>query len=103
MLITDVIGLMNALAIERATFCGLSMGGATAMGLAQEYAARLDRIIVCDSPCASSAASAQQWEERIVAARANGMDAMVEPTVSRWFPPETLQGDAIFLSKDLKK
>ena len=43
MLITDVIGLMNALAIERTTFCATSMGGATAMGLAQEYAARLNQ------------------------------------------------------------
>jgi 3-oxoadipate enol-lactonase len=98
-LLADVIGLMDALAIERATFCGLSMGGATALGLAQKHASRFDRIVVCDSPCASNAASAQQWEERIAAARAHGMDAMAEPTMSRWFPPETLRSGAPFLAK----
>jgi 3-oxoadipate enol-lactonase len=87
-LLADAIALFDALGIARAHFCGLSMGGATALGLAQLYPERIDRAIVCDSPAMSTPASAQQWEERINAARAGGMEAMVEPTVARWFPPE---------------
>jgi 3-oxoadipate enol-lactonase len=89
-LLADAIGLMDALGIEKASFAGLSMGGATALGLAERHADRLDRVIVCDSPCQSTAASTQQWEERIVVAQKQGMDALVEPTVGRWFPPEVL-------------
>src|SRR5919202_5628860 len=62
-LIADAVTLLEALDIERAHFCGLSMGGVTAMGLARRHPDRLDRVIVCDSPCASTPASAQQWEE----------------------------------------
>jgi 3-oxoadipate enol-lactonase len=90
LLMADAIALMDALSIARAHFAGLSMGGATALGLAQRHPDRFDRIIICDSPCASTPATAQQWEERIVMASEHGMPAMVNPTISRWFPPETV-------------
>jgi 3-oxoadipate enol-lactonase len=88
-LLADIIGLMDALEIGRAHFCGLSLGGATALGLAEQHPDRIDRAIVCDSPCASTSASTKQWEERIAVAKASGMDALVEPTLQRWFPPDT--------------
>jgi 3-oxoadipate enol-lactonase len=90
LLIDDVIALLDALSIRKLHFGGLSMGGVTAMGLAQRHPDRIDRVIICDSPCASTPATAQQWEERIVVAREKGMEALVEPTVGRWFPPEVL-------------
>jgi 3-oxoadipate enol-lactonase len=90
LLMADVIALLDALAIPRAHFAGLSMGGATALGLAQRHPDRFDRIIICDSPCASTPATAQQWEERIFVAQEKGIEALVEPTVARWFPPETV-------------
>lgn len=89
-LVADAVALMNALGIARAHFAGLSMGGATALALAELHPDRVDRVIVCDSPCMSTPASAQQWEERIVVAQTKGMEALVEPTVGRWFPPDNL-------------
>jgi 3-oxoadipate enol-lactonase len=87
-LLADVIALMDALEIGRAHFCGLSLGGATALGLAEQHPDRIDRAVVCDSPCMSTPASAKQWEERIALAKANGMAPLVEPTLQRWFPPD---------------
>jgi 3-oxoadipate enol-lactonase len=89
-LIADAVALMDALGIERANFCGLSMGGATALGLAQRHPDRVARAIVCDSGCASTPQSAQQWEERIAVAEKGGMEPLVEPTVTRWFPPDVV-------------
>jgi len=88
-LIADAVALMDALDIERAHFVGLSMGGATGLGLAELHPDRVDRVVVCDSPCMSTPQSAAQWEERIALAQADGMAALVEPTLARWFPPET--------------
>src|SRR6266545_4077636 len=65
LLIADALALMDALAIKRAHFGGLSMGGATALGLAQKHPDRLDRVIVCDSPCQSTPTSSQQWAARV--------------------------------------
>ena len=47
-LLADAIGLLDALSIEKAHFAGLSMGGATALGLAERHPERFDRIIVCE-------------------------------------------------------
>jgi len=89
-LLADALGLLDALSIRKAHFAGLSMGGATALGLAERHPDRFDRIIVCDSPCQSTPQSSQQWEERIAIAQKQGVAALVEPTVSRWVPPEIL-------------
>jgi len=99
LLIADAVALLDALGITKAHFGGLSMGGATALGFAQKHPHRLDRVIVCDTPCQSTPASAQQWNERIAIAEKEGMEALVEPTMARWFPPETLKADPPHLAK----
>jgi 3-oxoadipate enol-lactonase len=98
-LIADALALMDALDIGQANFCGLSMGGATALGLAERHPERIARAIVCDSGCASTPQSAQQWEERIVAAQQGGMEPLVEPTVARWFPPDIVAKNPPYLDQ----
>jgi 3-oxoadipate enol-lactonase len=88
LLVGDVIGLMDALAIPRANFVGLSMGGMTALFLAQRHRERFDRIVACDCGPNSTPASAQQWKERIDLAAAKGMEALADVTIPRWFPPD---------------
>ena len=92
-------GLLDALSIKKAHFAGLSMGGATALGLAERYSERFGRIIVCDLPCQSTPQSSQQWEERIAVAQKQGIEALVEPTIARWFPPETVAKNPPHLDK----
>jgi 3-oxoadipate enol-lactonase len=96
-LLADAIALFDALGIARAHFCGLSMGGATALGLAELHPDRVDRVVVCDSPAMSTPASAQQWEERIATAQKGGMEALVESTMARWFPPEIHAAKPLYL------
>jgi 3-oxoadipate enol-lactonase len=98
-LVADALALFDALDIERPHFCGLSMGGATALGLAELHPDRVDRIVVCDSPAMSTPATAQQWEERIAAAQNGGMESLVESTIARWFPPETHAANPAHLDK----
>jgi 3-oxoadipate enol-lactonase len=99
LLIADAVALMDALGVKRAHFGGLSMGGASALGLAQKHPDRLDKVIVCDSPCQSTELSAKQWNERIVIAEKQGMEPLVEPTVGRWFPPDILKANPPYLDK----
>jgi 3-oxoadipate enol-lactonase len=98
-LLADAMGLLDALSIRRAHFAGLSMGGATALGLAERHADRFDRIVVCDSPCQSTPQSSQQWEERIAIAQKQGIEPLVDITVSRWFPAETVAKNPPHLDK----
>jgi 3-oxoadipate enol-lactonase len=92
-LIADVIGLMDAIGIERAHWCGVSMGCATGMGLVQKHPERFDRMVLCDNPGRSSPETHKQWEERIAIAQSGGMPALLDSTMQRWFPPETLQAN----------
>jgi 3-oxoadipate enol-lactonase len=99
LLVADIIALLDMLGIKRAHFCGLSMGGMTALFLAQRHPERFDRIIACDCGPASTPASAQQWKERIEIAAKDGIEALVEPTVNRWFPPDFVAAKPPVLDK----
>jgi 3-oxoadipate enol-lactonase len=99
LLVGDIMALLDMLGIRRAHFCGLSMGGMTALFLAQRHADRFDRIIACDCGPASTPASAQQWKERIEIAAKDGIEALVEPTIGRWFPPDFVAAKPPVLDK----
>jgi 3-oxoadipate enol-lactonase len=92
-LCADVIALMDALGIERAHWCGVSMGCATGMGLVQKHPERFDRMVLCDNPGRSTPETQRQWEERIAVAQKDGMAALLDSTMQRWFPPETLKAN----------
>ena len=98
-LLADALALMDALAIEKANFAGLSMGGATALGLAERHPGRLERIVIADSPSQSTPQSSQQWEERIAVAQKQRIEALVESTIARWFPAETVAQNPPHLDK----
>ena len=55
---------------------------------------------MCDSGCASTPQSAQQWEERVAVAQKSGMEPLVEATARRWFPPEFIESNPAIFQKD---
>jgi len=87
-LVEDAAALLDAFGIARARFIGISLGAATAFGIAARLPERITRIVACDGPASSPPNSAAAWQERIDLAAAKGMQGLVEPTVNRWFPPE---------------
>lgn len=81
----DVLALWDALGIERSHFCGLSIGGLTGQWLALNAAARLQRLVLCST--AARIGSAESWAQRIEQVQAQGLTALAEGTVQRWFTP----------------
>lgn len=79
----DVLRLLDHLGLERAHFCGLSMGGLTGLWLGRFRPARLRRLIVCNS--AARVGSAASWAERIAKVQGEGMAALADTVVPRWF------------------
>jgi len=84
----DVVTLLDHLAIERAHFCGLSLGGMTGMWLATHAPTRVSRLALCNT--AAHMAPADLWNGRIDQVRAGGMEAIVESVLARWFTPAFL-------------
>lgn len=92
----DVIRLLDKLGVERAHFAGLSMGGMVGMALAISDPRRLFSLIVCDARGDAPQAYRVSWDDRIRTVREGGVEAVVEPTLSRWFTDAFLQdADAV--------
>jgi 3-oxoadipate enol-lactonase len=79
----DVAGLLDATGIERAHFCGLSMGGVTGMWLGVYAPERIQRLVLCNT--AAKIGSAEMWNARIETVRTNGLAAVAETQAQRWF------------------
>jgi 3-oxoadipate enol-lactonase len=81
----DVIELLDELEIERACFCGISVGGAIGLWLGANAADRLDRLVVaCTAPRFGDPAG---WLERARTVREHGLPAISQTVVDRWFTP----------------
>lgn len=79
----DVIRILDALDIQRATICGLSLGGLTAQWLGVHHADRFNGIILANT--AANFPPASMWHDRAKAVRESGMSPLVAPTLDRWF------------------
>ncbi|MGE0315326.1 MAG: 3-oxoadipate enol-lactonase [Lautropia sp.] len=81
----DALAILDGLDIERAHVCGLSMGGMVAMALLRIAPRRIRRAVLSNT--AAYMGPRSLWDGRIELVRTGGMEASVEPTVQRWFPP----------------
>lgn len=79
----DVIGLLDALSIERAHFCGLSMGGLIGVALAARHADRFDRFVLAHT--AARLGAPEIWQARARQAREQGARSLADATLKRWF------------------
>lgn len=81
----DLVGLMDALAVDRAVLVGLSIGGMIAQHLAARHPERVRALVLCDT--AARIGSTALWDDRIAAIEAGGIDAIAEQILGRWFSP----------------
>jgi len=77
------IAVADAENLERFHFCGLSGGGITGLLLAARHPDRLLSLTVCNS--GARIGTADLWNKRIEIARTQGMAALVDGVIARWF------------------
>jgi len=87
----DVIGLLDALNINRVHFVGLSIGGMIGQGLGLNHAHRLQSLALCDTASVVPPEAQPIWQERIDKALNKGMESQVDETMARWFTPSFLK------------
>jgi 3-oxoadipate enol-lactonase len=79
----DVVDLLDQHGVERAHFCGLSLGGMTGMWLAARAPERIGRMVLL---CTSAYFGAPGvYAERAATVRAEGTESVAEAGVERWF------------------
>lgn len=82
---SDVLGLLDELGIERAHFCGLSIGGLVGQWLALHAPSRFDRLVLAST--AGRIGTEAGWRARIAEVRDRGLGSIAAGTVERWFTP----------------
>jgi 3-oxoadipate enol-lactonase len=90
-LVADAVALLDALGITKVDFAGLSMGGMIGQGIALAHAGRVDHLVLCDTSAFIPPEAQPTVQERIDVARKEGMPALVDATLARWFTPPYLR------------
>ena len=83
----DVLRLADALGIERFAFCGLSLGGMIAQWLAVAAPDRVTAVVLANT---SARPEAERMETRRRTVLADGMQAVVDSVMQRFFSPRLL-------------
>jgi 3-oxoadipate enol-lactonase len=79
----DVIAVLDALRVDKTNWCGLSMGGMVGQWLGANAPTRVDKLILSNTNY--HYADKAPWNDRIRFIERNGLEAMVDANMQRWF------------------
>ncbi len=81
----DAIRLLDEEGVERASWCGVSLGGMVGMWLGATAPERLDRLVLA---CTAAHMPAPEiYRERASLVREQGLEPIADAVVARWFTP----------------
>ncbi|EPX81683.1 3-oxoadipate enol-lactonase [Litoreibacter arenae] len=84
-LIRDAEALLDHLKVRDCVFVGLSIGGMIAQGLATKRLDQIRAMVLSNS--AAKLGNADMWHKRMRAIQADGLEAMADEVMARWFSP----------------
>lgn len=90
---------MDHLAIDKARFVGLSMGGMVGQHLGLMHPARFHSLCLISTASRMPPETHALWEQRIRDAGALGMKAVVEGALARWLSPVALNSKPALVAR----
>jgi 3-oxoadipate enol-lactonase len=81
----DALHVLDALDVQCARFCGLSMGGMVGIWLAAHAHDRVERAVFANT--AAQLGPIEMWDARIESVRRGGMAEIATTVIERWFTP----------------
>lgn len=94
-LASDVTELMSANGVEQAVIVGVSVGGLIALRAALDTPERLVGLVLSDT--AAKIGDEDTWKARIEAVDEQGLAALADGTLLRWFPEEFRDANEPFI------
>jgi len=85
LLADDAAGLLAELGVKETHWIGISMGAMIGQTLALKKPGLLKSLVLADTTSRNPPEVWPMWKERIDTAESKGMEALVEPTLGRWF------------------
>jgi 3-oxoadipate enol-lactonase len=79
----DALAVLDDAGAESAHVCGISLGGITAMWMAVHAPRRVKSLVLANT--AARIGSVEMWTERMAFVRNQGMTALADMTMPRWF------------------
>jgi 3-oxoadipate enol-lactonase len=98
----DLQGLLTGLGVTQTHFAGLSMGGMIGQVFALKYPGVFQSLVLCDTASRFPPEAAPLWRGRIDIARSKGMEALVIPTLERWFTAPFREANTAVVSRIAK-
>jgi 3-oxoadipate enol-lactonase len=83
--VDDLERIIDLVGRKSAVICGLSVGGLIAQGLAERRPDLVRALVLCDT--AHRIGSDDSWNQRIDAVLSNGVTAIADGVLERWFTP----------------
>jgi 3-oxoadipate enol-lactonase len=81
----DALAVLDAAGIERADFVGISLGGLTGMWLGIHAPDRVGRLVLANT--GAKIGTPETWNQRISAVQTEGLAAIADSVLARWFTP----------------
>ena len=86
-----LIELLDELGLERVSLCGVSLGGMVAMALALDAPERVERLVLAST--SAYLGPPEGWAERARIVRSDGVEAIADTVVGRWFTSSLARED----------
>jgi 3-oxoadipate enol-lactonase len=88
--VNDLISFMDALKIDNAILCGLSMGGYIALSAINKHSERFDALILSDTQCIADTPDAKGKRIKAIEnIRNTGIEKYAEESIKNLFAPES--------------
>ena len=84
----DIDAVAAAAGLDKFDLCGVSLGAMMAMAYAVQQPPRLRRMVLCNT---STNMDPQAWQQRMDTVRGQGMAAIADMAMSRFFTPEYVE------------
>lgn len=86
----DLIYFMDALKIDKASLCGLSMGGYIALNAIENYPHRFESLVLCDTSCfPDTAETIEKRMKTVESIEKNGLLNYADSSVKILFAPQS--------------
>lgn len=79
----DVLAILDALGVHRVSFAGISLGGMVGQWLGAHAHDRIERLVLANTSAYMGPAAS--WDARIEIVSRDGMSAIADGVVERWF------------------
>jgi 3-oxoadipate enol-lactonase len=98
----DVVELFLELGIQRTHWMGLSMGGMIGQTMVLKWPQLFISLVLADTTSRRPENAVQMWADRAKIAREQGMQGLLESTLTRWFTQPYVDANSAKLQKIAK-